>query len=145
MRTSTLSRLTLAGLAALALTACSGGEVECVDGPGPAPDALCAPADAPADTALTLRARDDCGGCLYQATGCTVTRSGSVLTLSMTGDVCTLPDDYACPAVCSIDEVSCQTEPLPAGTYTVQGLAAGTSSAAVTIEVGAGTDTDCTL
>lgn len=143
------TRLTLAPLVALAWAAgCSGGDVECEEGTVAAPATICAPADAPADTPLTLRAREACGGCTQYATGCEVTRQGDVLTLTMIGDNCTLPSDYACPAICSVTEVDCQTPPLPAGTYTVEGLdpLTRTSTTPVVIEVGAGGgETDCAL
>lgn len=128
-----------------ALWGCDGA-VRCNDGLGPSPTAICAPRAAPVNTALTLRAQDGCGGCNYHATACEVSLSGSVLTLRMMGQFCTQPSDIACLAVCSIDEVSCETPPLPAGEYTVQGLATGTSTAPRTITVSStGTAIDCAL
>lgn len=140
-------RILLTAFAALAVAAgCSGGEVQCETGPVPAPGAICAPAAAPADTALTLRAREMCGGCAQYATSCEVTRDGNTLTVNMIGDNCTLPSNVDCPAICSVSEFACETPPLPAGTYTVTGLSdTATSTAPIVIEVGAGTDTDCTL
>ncbi|MCB9645720.1 MAG: hypothetical protein H6730_03850 [Deltaproteobacteria bacterium] len=131
-------------LALCALAAGCHSAADCVDAATPV-GALCAPADAPPDTPITLEAMEECGGCTGSISACEITATSTgVLTLRGLGVFCELPRNTACAAVCSQSRVTCQTPPLAEGDYVVR--AAGSSSVSVTLRVRqGGTATACTL
>src|ERR1700742_1739255 len=60
---------------------------------------FCAPGRVAAGQPLTLQIRESCGGCTQTATHCEAVVAGTVITLSLLGQTCTLPANYACPAI----------------------------------------------
>ncbi len=118
---------------------------DCTDIRGLA-DAVCVPNSAPVDTPIQIEAREGCTGCGRSISGCTVERSGDMLKVVMVGQSCTLRRDLACPAVCGIATVQCETPPLPAGDYAISGLKAGTSTASPILRVrSTGDEMRCSL
>lgn len=85
-------------------------------------DELCLPPTTRANQTLTFEARHGCGGCEVGFDSCSVTLSGDTLTVSLGGQLCPLPNDVACAAVCAITDLSCPVPALPAGTYRVVGI-----------------------
>lgn len=80
---------------------------------------FCAPARIAANQELQLQLREQCGGCTKRAQSCTVTVTGQSVKLKLVGQVCTLPQDAECPAICSVGTFSCKVPALPPGTYSV--------------------------
>lgn len=115
-----LARLVLP-LACL-LAACGGapGVPICTDSLTPQTvGQFCAPTTIAAGQALRLQVREQCGGCTQSATRCEAVVQGLELKLRLLGQSCTLPPNYACPAICAINTFDCSVPPLAAGTYRV--------------------------
>lgn len=75
----------------------------------------------PADTALAVEVFMGCaaGGCTsVVAKTCTVTQTGDVIEIST--ELETKTEGSVCTDDCQIVNVSCDIDPLPAGTYTVR-------------------------
>jgi hypothetical protein len=119
--------------ALLAAAACGAGKEEhevidagrlCVSPPG-AQDPIAAPAERflPADQPLTVTVQLD--GCLSsscdiaRSATCSVTRSGDVLQVKSTL-AWTSTGDNACTEDCGFLVATCTSDPLSAGTYTVE-------------------------
>jgi hypothetical protein len=105
---------------------------------------FCAPTRIAANQGLRLQIREQCGGCTQRATRCEVTVSGSDVKLSLLGDTCTLPGNYACPAICSVSTFDCNVPALAPGTYRVFTPAGTTTSVMMTTDI-AVSATSCTL
>lgn len=80
---------------------------------------FCAPAMIAANQELQLQLREQCGGCTKRAQSCAVTVTGQTVKLKLVGQVCTLPEDVACPAICSVSTFNCKVPALLPGTYRV--------------------------
>lgn len=93
----------------------------------------------PADTKLEVEVFMGCaaGGCTsVEAETCTVTRSGN--EISITTQLETKTEGSVCTADCQLVNVSCEIDPLPAGTYTIR-----YGSSQSQIEIGATQDAVC--
>jgi hypothetical protein len=97
-------------------------------------DKFCAPTNAAAGQALRLQIREGCGGCTHRATKCEVVVSGQDVKLQLLGEVCELPPNTACPAVCSISTFDCAVPALAAGTYRVSTPAGPTTVATMVLD-----------
>lgn len=126
---------------AVLLVGCGGGKT-CTPSPNQVAQRFCVPDGGAQGVALSLELVESCGGCTQYATGCSVSVSGDVITLSLDGEACTLPLGTACPAVCSQKRVTCAVGPLDAGTWTVKANTSPPSSR--TLVVAAQGETACT-
>lgn len=84
-----------------------------------AASAFCAPTRIAANQPLRLQIREQCGGCTQHATRCEVAVQGTDVKLSLVGEVCTLPPQYACATICSVSTFDCNVPALMPGTYRV--------------------------
>jgi hypothetical protein len=104
---------------------------------------FCAPARIASGMPLRLQIREQCGGCIKQATRCEVAVSGSSIKLRLLGQTCTLPPDVNCPAICSVSAFDCAVPPLVAGTYRVS-AEAGVPDEVMMVAESTTTTTSCT-
>jgi hypothetical protein len=106
--------------AILALAAAGCGRQCKADPTAMAASAFCIPdGGAPAGQALTLRLREQCGGCGRSAQQCDVERSGSILTLALKGETCDMTGQ-ACDMMCRVSVFDCSLPALEAGSYEVK-------------------------
>ncbi len=96
---------------------------------------------APAGQALTLMARENCGGCGTSVDRCEVTVSGNQIQLALSGESCSMPPGTACTLECRIGTYSCPVPALAAGQYTVKG---GTAANQILVVADGGT-TSCAV
>ncbi len=117
----------------------------CSASPTPqAADKFCVPTSAAAGQPLKLQIREQCGGCMQRATKCEVVVSGMDVKLKLMGEVCELPADTACPAICSISTFDCAVPALAAGTYRVS-TPVGSATVPMMVVDTTSTTTTCTV
>jgi hypothetical protein len=129
------------------LTACGGTSdmPMCSDSTKPQAAAqFCAPSNIAAGQALKLQIREQCGGCTSRATKCEVVVTGMEIKLQLMGEVCVLPAQTACPAICSITTFDCAVPALAAGTYKVSTPAGSTTVSMMTADTTTSA-TSCTV
>lgn len=105
---------------------------------------FCAPPRIAAGQALRLQLREQCGGCTRRTLRCEATVIGTAVKLKLVGEVCMLPPNQACPAICSVTAFDCAVPALNAGTYQVS--AEGSATPTVTMIADAAISaTSCTV
>lgn len=123
----------------------SGGGPSCMASSTPqAAASFCAPPRIAANQPLRLQISEQCGGCTQRATQCQVSVLGTTIKLTLVGDMCTLPPDTACPAICSVSTFDCNVPALAPATYVVS-TAAGTSTTSMMTADVAISATACSL
>ena len=129
-----MKRTALLIFVAFAAAAC--GRV-CAPKTGLPLSAFCVPdGGAPAGLALTLMARENCGGCAQTSTRCDVAVAGHDITLTLSGESCTMPPGTACADVCRVETFTCAVPALAAGQYTVTGTGSTTGPKSFTVADG---------
>ena len=109
-----------------------------------AADKFCAPPNIAAGQPLRLQIREQCGDCTHHATRCEVVVTGQDIKLNLLGDVCVLPPETACTALCAINTLDCAVPALTAGTYRVSTPAGSTTVAMMTADT-VTSSTACTV
>ena len=127
LRIPSLATMLLTALAVVVIAACSGEGSDntledvgglCVLGEGDAANTSYV-ADASVDVHVVL---EDCAsGCASDVmASCSIELDGTSLIVSASGSYHRDPIGAICPAVCVAVEATCTSEPLAAGTYTVE-------------------------